>query len=227
VQVAAHTIGLALAAAVYPTILAGVIVILGQPDPRRLLVGFLLGGMTMSIAAGIVLVGAFEQSDDAVDLHNTTRPVADIVFGLVSLALAWAVWTGRTARVTALRGPREPRVGAPSWTQRVLGRGSLWLAIVAGALLNLPGIWYLAALTDIAELGSASSQLVWIVVFNLIMFLLVEVPLLMFILDEDDARQRVTDFGAWAHAHAREIGSVLALVVGVFLTAKGVFLALE
>jgi hypothetical protein len=47
--VVANVFVLALAAAVYPTLLAGVIVILSRPNPLRLLGGFLLGGMTISI----------------------------------------------------------------------------------------------------------------------------------------------------------------------------------
>src|SRR4051812_42366226 len=69
----AHTIALALAASIYPTILAGVIVILGQDNPRRLLLGFLLGGMTVSIVFGVAITNALRESDQVIDLEQTSR----------------------------------------------------------------------------------------------------------------------------------------------------------
>ena len=47
---------LAFAAALYPTLLAGVIVILNRPTPKPLLVGFLLGGLLISVTAGLIIV---------------------------------------------------------------------------------------------------------------------------------------------------------------------------
>jgi hypothetical protein len=224
----AHTVVLALAAAIYPTILAGVIVILAQPSPRPLLFGFLLGGMTLSIVAGVALVIVIHESGHAVDVTHTTRPGLDIVAGSLSLLIAWLLWTRRTAGLSRLlprRQPRAPRdMSKEPWTERVLGRGSVWLAIVTGAMLNLPGVWYLAALADIAEDHPASYQLVQILVFNLIMFTLAEIPLVMFVLDEERARLRVSAFSDRIHGHKREAGIVLALVVGVYLVTKGLVL---
>jgi hypothetical protein len=226
----ANTIALALAAAVYPTILAGVVVLLRQENPRPLLLGFWLGGMVISIAAGIIIVLVIEQSNKTVDISSTTRPVLDIVLGLLSLALAFAVWTGRTGRLTAWRERRQAKKPPPdpdkqSFTERWLGNGSVWLAVGAGAILNLPGVWYLAALTDIADVRPASHQLVQILVFNLIMFVLVEVPLAIYLIDEQRAQRAVDGFDRWVRAHKREVGSVVAAAVGVFLVGKGIVAA--
>jgi hypothetical protein len=226
----ANTIALALAAAVYPTILAGVVVLLRQENPRPLLLGFWLGGMVISIAAGIIIVLVIEQSNKTVDTSSTTRPVLDIVIGLLSLALALAVWTGRTDRLTAWRERRQAKKPPPdpdkqSFTERWLGNGSVWLAVGAGAILNLPGVWYLAALTDIADVRPASHQLVQILVFNLIMFVLVEVPLAIYLIDEQRAQRAVDGFDGWVRAQNREVGSVVAAAVGVFLVGKGIVAA--
>src|SRR6476469_421507 len=130
----AHTIVLALAAAVYPTILAGVIVILRQDNPRPLLLGFWLGGMVVSIAAGIVIVGLLEQSNTVIDTSRTTRTILDIVLAVLSLVLAWRVWTGHPGRLAAWRERRKARKPPPdeakqSFADRWLGRGSIWLAV--------------------------------------------------------------------------------------------------
>ena len=226
----AHTIALALAAAIYPTILAGVIVLLRQENPKPLLFGFWLGGMVLSIVAGIAVVLILEQSNKTVDTSSTTRPILDIAIGLLSLALAFAVWTGRTGRLTAWRERRKAKKPPPdpdkqSFAERWLGRGSIWLAVGAGALLNLPGIWYLAALTDIADVRPASYQLVQILVFNLIMFMLVEIPLVIYLIDEARAQRAVDGFDSWVRAHKREVGSGVAALVGAFLVGKGIVAA--
>jgi hypothetical protein len=52
------------------------------------------------------------------------------------------------------------------------------MAFVAGPVLNLPGIWYLDALTGIAKSkASNASALAQMLLFNVIMFALVEVPI--------------------------------------------------
>jgi len=205
-----HTIVLALAAAVYPTILAGVIVILSQPQARQLLIGFLFGGMAMSLAAGFVVLFAIEQSDRVIDLQQKTRPDFEIVIGALSLLVAWVVWTDRAGKLGVRRHQARAR------------GGSVWPAVFTGALLSLPGFWYLAALSGIAE-GSAGSEVLQVVVFNVIMFVLVEIPLAIYLINQEQARPRVAALAAWLYAHAREVGAVLATVVGGYLIVKGVF----
>jgi hypothetical protein len=51
---------LALAAAVYPILLAGVIVILARDKPARQLAAFLAGDMLISITAGLIIVFALD-----------------------------------------------------------------------------------------------------------------------------------------------------------------------
>src|SRR5690349_15745077 len=52
----AHIVVLALAAAVFPTLIACVAIIISRPEPRRLLVAFYAGGLIVSIGAGIVVL---------------------------------------------------------------------------------------------------------------------------------------------------------------------------
>jgi hypothetical protein len=217
-----NTIVLALAAAVYPTILAGVIVILSQPNPRRLLVGFLLGGMTVSLLAGFVIVYLLRDADSTISVSATQRPIADIVGGLLSLALGRRIMRHGLPGLHRFQRRRQRNEGGQSWTQRVLGRNSIALAVAAGAILNLPGIWYLAALVNIAADPSLASRLLQIVVFNVIMFALVEIPLVVFLVDEERARGLVADFDAWVHRHPDHLAAGIAFAAGGFLLVKGV-----
>src|SRR5689334_9391880 len=80
-------IPLALAAAVYPTLLAGVIIILGRPAPKPLLLGFLLGGLITSMVAGCIIVFALGGSVSK-SSQRSASPVVDLVGGILAVLIA-------------------------------------------------------------------------------------------------------------------------------------------
>ena len=62
------------------------------------------------------------------------------------------------------------------------------MAFVAGIVLNLPGVWYLDALTEIAKaMPSTASALLQLLLFNVIMFGLVELPIVAYLVDPEGA----------------------------------------
>ncbi len=217
---------LALAACVYPTLLAGVILIIAQPRPVRMLLGFLIGGLTISMIAGIGIVRAIESSGAVGRSNHTTKPVVSIVLGSLSLLVAWGIATGainRGLRKHRRSKPEPATPHKPSMADRALSRGSLTMAFVAGLVLNLPGVWYLDALTEIAKAKpSTASALVQILVFNVIMFALVEVPIVAYAVNPQGAARLVERASKWGHDHSREVAIGLATVVGVWLIVKGI-----
>src|SRR3954468_3949303 len=86
-----HIFLLAVAAALYPTLLAGVIIILGRPQPVRLLAAFLLGGMIVSIAVGLIVLNAMERSGGLDRSSQPTPAGLMIAVGLLSLGVAYAL----------------------------------------------------------------------------------------------------------------------------------------
>ncbi len=219
---------LALAAAVYPTLLAGVIVILTQPRPPRMLFGFLAGGLTISMIAGIAIVRALESSGAVDTTHHSTQPVVSIIAGALSLLVAWGIWSGainrglrKHKRAKRKRDPDAPP--KPSITSRALSRGSITMAFVAGLVLNLPGVWYLEALTEIARaMPSSASALLQLLVFNVIMFALVELPIVAYVVNPEGAASLVQRASERAHEHSREVAIGLAATVGMWLIVKGI-----
>ena len=217
---------LALAAAVYPTLLAGVILILAQPQPLRMLLAFLAGGLTVSMIAGIAIVRALESSGAVGTSHRTTRPVVSIVVGALSLGVAWGIWSGAINREMAKhrrrkRAPEAPK--KPSMASRALSRGSIAMAFVAGTILNLPGVWYLEALTEIAKaMPSTVSSLLQLLLFNVIMFALVEIPIVAYVVNPQGAAGFVEHASKWGHDHSREVAISVATIVGVWLIVKGI-----
>jgi hypothetical protein len=218
---------LALAAAVYPTLLAGVIVLLSRPRPVSQLTAFLVGGMTCSVIAGLAILAVLDGSGQF-DRHSQTGyPVANIVLGVISLTAGSALATRRPRRLAErldLRLPHKPAADdRPSRTTRILRKGSMPLVVALGAMLNLPGIWYLAALAEISTstVGTAGAVLL-VLGFNVVMFTLVEVPLLGFLVAPDRTRATVDDFNAWLRDHKRQVAAGVAIAVGIYLVVKGI-----
>ena len=224
-----HVLALAVCAAFYPTLLAGVIVILAQPEPRRQLAAFYAGGMTMSLAAGLALLFLLDGSFR--DPGSPASAGVDLVAGLLTLLAAWAIGTGRVARLPRPR-PRRASAAATgvaggSRLQRTLARGSITLAFAVGLVLNLPGIWYLAALKQIAtDQHGPAADVALVVLFNVIMFALVEIPLAGYLVAPQRTAAAVRAFDAWLRAHARGVGLSIAVTVGVYLVVKGLAEAL-
>ncbi len=224
----ADLIPLALAAAVYPTLLAGVIVLLARDKPVAMLAAFLAGGVLISVSAGLIIVFAL---DGAVSTKSqkSASPTVDIIAGVLSLVLAAVLWRRTHRSHAATPAPaKEPKAkkDGPSWTQRTLGEGSAWAAFGAGLVLNLPGIWYLDALKDIAEANvSTVDAILAILVFVVIMFALAEAPLIGYAIDPDATESRVKSFQAWLKENGMTIAICVAGAIGVYLTATGIVAA--
>ncbi len=218
---------LALGAAFYPTLLAVVLFVLTRPNPVRLLAAFLVGAALTSISVGLVILYALNTSGAITESNHSVSPVIDLVAGALSLILAFLVATGRDAPIRARRrarkeAKRSDRERADPWTKRLLSRGSTRLAFALGVVLDLPSVWYLTALNQIAKSDySTGVDVLLIVGFNAVMFALVEIPLVLYLVAPDRAAARVAQLNDSLRGHGRQIGVGVAGIVGVYLVANG------
>jgi hypothetical protein len=138
--------------------------------------------------------------------------------------------TGRRARYKERRrerrGPTKEK-GPPRW-QRALAGGSPRATFVVGALLTLPGFSYLSALAGIVKLNySTLATVLLVVMVNLIMLALIEVPLISFAVAPDwtpRALQRAKD---WFARDAHRIGVISTAAIGLLLIARGLITLLS
>lgn len=216
----ADAFAFAFTAALNPTLLAATMVMLFAADPRRLMLGFVLGAYTISISIGLVIVFALHQSGAVQTTQHTLSPAADIVLGLLFLLVAAVIHSERDARVRARRRARDEPKEAPRWKQ-ALDRGSLRTAYVVGILLTLPGASYLVGMSRISKSGAAAAvQALAVVVFCVIMLLLIELPLLGYWTSPDATQRRVKRFTDWVNANTRMIIARVALVIGGLLLLR-------
>jgi hypothetical protein len=117
----------------------------------------------------------------------------------------------------------ETGASAPSFSQRMLSHDSGWIVFALGVVLDLPGLWYIVALKDIALGGySTAAEIVLVVGFNVVMFTFVEVPLVAYAVAPERTAFAVQRFNDWLRGHSRRIVAVIALVVGTWLTLRGI-----
>src|SRR5258706_13814869 len=75
-----------LTAALNPTLLTAVTVMLALPSPKRLLLGYLLGAIITSVTLGLVIVFSLDGSSSGISTaKNTVNPALDIALGLLIL----------------------------------------------------------------------------------------------------------------------------------------------
>src|SRR4051812_29693030 len=172
---------LALDAALYPTLLAAVAVLLSQPRRRSLLTAYLAGGLTMSVGIGLGIVALLKGSGTVHEDRSGLSWIIDVAVGVLALLLAAALATHAGARLKERRRPAAAEHAAPGRepvSQRLLSRGSVPVVFIAALVINLPGAAYLIGLKDIAAGGHGTGGVIALVVaFNVVMFTLAEVPL--------------------------------------------------
>ena len=218
----ADIIPLALAAAVYPPLLAGIIILLARDKPVAMLAAFMAGGMLVTFVLGLLIVLVL---GDALSTRARTRPARSSTSS--SASSHWWAPSVLHRRIRerergVVRASKKQKDG-PSRTQRMLNEGTPWAAFAAGLILNLPGIWYLDALKDIAQANpSTATVIVEILVFIVIMFVLAELPLIGYLIAPEATQLRVAGFQAWMSRNGRTVGMWAAALIGAYLTIKGI-----
>jgi hypothetical protein len=218
---------LALDAAVYPTLLAAVVILLNQPRRVPLLGAYLATGLILSVGVGLALVfaleGAFSKG------NHTLSPSVDLTVGGLVLLLAVALATRADARFAERRRAKSSEAApAASHTaepimQRLLARQSTPLVVLASLALNLPGASYLVALKDVAKAHhTALATILLVVGFNVIMFALAEVPLVGLIVNPVGTERVVVGLNHWFSENGRRIAIGVCLALSGFLIVRGI-----
>jgi hypothetical protein len=90
-----------------PSLLAAVTVMLLFPNPKRLMVGYLLGAYTTSITLRLLIVLSLHGSSTESASRHTVSPAEDIVVGLPAVVIALVLATGRGRPLKERRRKRK------------------------------------------------------------------------------------------------------------------------
>ena len=108
-----------------------------------------------------------------------------------------------------------------SWAARVLAEPRLGLAMLVGAVIGLPGASYLAALHHlITGKYSTLTQVIAVIVFVVIDFLLIIIPFVFLELRPEATKALLKRTQDWLLRHALQLMAGIALILGAYLTVS-------
>jgi hypothetical protein len=209
---------LALASTVRPTSLAAVYAFVSHAARDRLMLVYVIAGITFTLGFGAVIVGATH------GIHveagtGRTKGVADLVGGILALAFGIGVLTGRVG------GDRPADAPAPGARMReALGRRlTTRTAAIAGPATHIPGLFYLIALNVIVAHDAATADKAFaLVLYNAIWFAVPLAALVVCIVRPASAPALVGWIEQWTREHSRGIVLTAAFGVGGALVIRGV-----
>src|SRR5262245_59645633 len=198
---------LAFTAALNPKLLGLDLLLIQNRRPRAMFLCVLLGGLAVGITIGLLDVLVFHL--DAISSQKTVSASVDLVLGLLLLTAGALVATGR------LHGRRKEPVpagdGQPDtpgkekkdgWAERVLAQPRLGLAMLIGALCGIPGASYLAGLHIlITSKSSTANQVIGVLLFVLIEFLLIIIPFVFLELRPEATKALLKRSQQWLAGH--------------------------
>ena len=224
----AEFFALAFVAALNPKLLAVDLLLIENRRPRAMFLCLLLGGMTVALTIGLLDVLVFHA--DAIKSQGTVSAGVDLALGLLLLAAGGLVATGRLhgrrkAAVPAVDGQpgkKEKKEKKDGWAQRVLTEPRLGLAMLVGALVGIPGASYLTALHNLVTgKSSTATQVVAVVVFVVIDFLLIIIPFAFLELRPEATKAFLKNAQDWLLSHALQLMAAIALLLGAYLAVSG------
>ena len=220
--------GLAVFAALYPVVLAIVALLLPHPRPAVLLAGMLTGGLLITVISGLVIVFVVGSTDVLSSNQHTVAPAVNITIGVILLV----------ATVVILRGPGKLKLSGrrhkeapqppekekpPGWAARAAKADSYWAALVIGVVVDLPSVWYLAALKYVIDGKFADVvSLLLIVSYALIAYIFIELPLIFNLKWPKQTQNIVQSANNWVKTHQRLIAGGITGFIGVWQLSTGV-----
>jgi Sap, sulfolipid-1-addressing protein len=212
-----------LMAALNPTLLAAVTIMLLLPNPKRLMIGYLLGAYLTSITVGLLIVFELHDSASVSTTKRTLSPIEDLAIGAI-LIIAGVVLKGERMRARSERRKAEKaEKQKESIPERLLGRGDPRITFFVGVVLTFPGASYLAALAKTSKLDVANVWIVLIVVgLCVLQQMLLELPIVAYALRPEWAKATIARFRAWLAANGRRAAANVAIALGGLLLIRGV-----
>jgi hypothetical protein len=216
---------LSLTAALNPTLLAAVTMMLTLLRPKRLLTGYLAGALVTSISLGLVLVFTLNGSSSSSTAKHTVNPVLNVVLGALILLVAFVVGTGRDKRRrerSARKREANKDKPPPRW-KRQLSKGSARDTFVVGVLLSFPGASYIAGMDLLSKQGTGTATTVLVVIgFNLVMLALLELPLIGYATRPAQTESAVASFNRFLSRDGGKVALIGATIVGILLIGRGI-----
>lgn len=212
----AQAAGFALLSALNPAALLVAAAYLSSANPRRMLVIYLAGAVTMTVVLGIVLLLVIHAG--GLNHPHQRQPRYGVRLGLGVIALAASL-------VISRRKPKPAKPDKkPGLITRMMRHPAPFAAFAVGLLLFAPSVSFIAAVQVIATAKAsdeATALALALVVLIDVMF--IWLPLGLHFAAPDATRRTLQAVNAWLQAHSRILTIVLLAVAGVVLIGNGIY----
>jgi hypothetical protein len=208
--------GFAVLAAISPTAILVSAVYLGSVSPRKTMLLFLAGAITMTVIMGVIILAALRAGGLSLPANHTPR--YGLRLGLGVLALAGGAFMAR-------RQPKPPSSGQPKkpgLMARMMARPGPLAAFVTGIIAFLPSASFVAAVQVIAtaSAGTVDSVLTLATVV-VIDVMLVWLPFLFYLVAPERTTRLLKAFNGWLRAHGHALVAGALVITGLLLIADG------
>jgi len=213
---------LAVLSAFWPTLVLVDVIAFQTNKPERILLGFLAGGLLATMTVGSLVV--FSLDDTSIGSSSTgSSPSAILDFTIAGLAFLFA-WILAHRSDKPKKPPTAKQQRRAAKTKAAIERGAP-LAFVAGILLNIvPGVFPIIALKNIAGAGYTHSEVVaTLFVFYVIMFSLVELPIVGYVFAGDWTSTQVGRFNTWLTKNRTRVAVWILVGGGCYLVGRGIY----
>ena len=215
--------GLAALAALNPKLLIIDLILAGNQRPRLMFACFLLGGMGLGVATG--LLDVFVVHLDAIKTQNHASGGLDLILG-IPLVVIGALLAANHLHIHRRQYHPAPRKKPPSklesWAVRVLHEPRYGLAVLIGAAVGTPGASYLLALHNLVSSKTpAAIATVAVFVFVTINFALVIIPFAFVAARPQGTEDSIKRFKDWIVSHDRQLAAAIALLAGGYMVISG------
>ena len=206
--------GFAVLAALSPPALLAVAVYLGSANPRRSVLIYLAGAVTMTVILGIVILLAIRAG--GLLQPGQRQPRYGLRLGLGVVALGAGIFL-------AWRGPRPAKPDKkPGLMARIMTHPAPLAAFAVGVLLFTPSAAFVAAVQTIATArASVALMVVAMAVVVVIDVMFIWLPLILYLAAPLATARNLKAINAGIQAHAHLIIVAVLAIVGILLVING------
>ncbi|MBY0440734.1 MAG: GAP family protein [Mycobacteriaceae bacterium] len=190
-----------------------------------------LGGLALSLLAGLAVL--FALRDPALSVMrgitqttaSTTAGQIQIAMGALAMLIAASIVIGfPMPRARATHADRDPSSRLLARAHQALqGGGSLWAAFFVGVGLTTD-VRYLAALAAILASGAAiGTQISAATVYTVMTLAFVEIPLISLLAAPAKTHAAMQQLHAWIYRRRRSLIAIALTAVGIALMATGIY----
>lgn len=208
--------GFAVLSALTPAALVASAFYLGSANPRRTLLMYLAGAITMTVIVGVVILLAIHTG--GLNHPRQRQPRYGLRLGLGVVALAASLFVARRRP----RPAKPAKPAKPGLITRMMTHPAPLAAFAVGALIFAPSVAFVAAVQAIATAKASDSAIALALALVIVIdVILAWLPLGLYLAMPAATTRTIKTINTWLQVHSRVLIVTVLALVGILLVADG------